>query len=165
MTSVCVCPYMYGCMFVYVSFCEGFHSCAFTACKYELLFLTDHRVTWSKHACFSERSLKILSCCCAADFFFLFMLNHLCFGSKASHLISQSFLSLIATTRCSEKIYSPPVTDCDILDSYNTATLLHFHNVDVFDVTSSFPRASYEKNRETLVISWYACQLMLNIGN
>ncbi len=115
--------YVYG---LYVSLCVFvYRTSLITACKYKLLFLTDQTVTWMKHR-YSD--IQKFSAVGVPQTFFLHVELLSVFWQQASDLISQSSLSLGAATCCSEKIYSPLVTDCDILDSYNTVpvtALLH----------------------------------------
>lgn len=79
----CVCVHVCVCLCV---FCKGFYSCAYTACKYQLLFL-------ATRVCFILWYLINSQWVDYKPFFF--MLDYwMCFGHKASYLVSQSFFSL-----------------------------------------------------------------------
>lgn len=106
-----VCLFM--CNFV-KDFCH-----TFKACKFKLLFLRDHTVTWTKHACFLERYLKILSCWCTTDFFFRHV-ELLSVFWQQSESFDFTVIPFTATICSREKIYSLLVNDCGIFSSYNS---------------------------------------------
>lgn len=120
-------------------------------------------VTRTKHFCLLGDTKTILSCWSL----FYFVLNYLCYGSRASYLISHSFFLLSATVALLIKIYGPVVTDCDILESYNTVPVtallqisLHGLWLKLSRLSSDFPDCNIlPRLWQGCKVSWCSCFL------